>query len=93
MHMHMSTIQVLNFQNSGLRTMTIAFLTIFLIKVQSTQFQGRKSKCLKYKYLQFETIYQREEAEQPLVVAEKYIFGIKEKFFTGPKYFQKGINV
>lgn len=68
-----STTQVLNFQNSGLRTWSIAFLIIFLIRVQSMQFQESKSKCLKYKYLHFETIHQRKEAEQPLVVAEKYL--------------------
>lgn len=53
------------------------------------QFQERKSKCLKYKYLQFETIYQREEAEQPLVVAEKYILGKKGKFFEEQSIFKK----
>lgn len=91
--MHTSTIQVLNFQNSGRRTMTIAFLTIFVIRVQSKQFQQRKSKYLKYKYFQFESVYQREEAEQPLVVAEKYILEKKANFFTGPEHFQKYINL
>lgn len=37
------------------------------------QFQESKFKCLKYKYLHFETIHRRKEAEQPLVVAEKYL--------------------
>lgn len=87
--MHTSTIQVLNFQNSGRRTMTIAFLTIFVIRVQSKQFQQRKSKYLKYKYLQSESVYQREEGEQPLVVAEKYILEKKSKFFYRTRAFSK----
>jgi len=40
---------------------------------------------LKYKYLKFEIIYQREEAEQPLVVAEKYIWEKKSKIFYRTK--------
>lgn len=44
------------------------------------RFQESKSKCLKYKYLHFEIIHQRKEAEQPLVVAEKYILEKNQKF-------------
>lgn len=74
-HQHNPNIR---FQNPSLRTMTRAFLTIF---------QERKFKC--YKYSQLETIYQMEEDEQHLVVAEKYILGKESNFFYRTKAFSK----
>lgn len=50
-----------------------SFLDYFSNQDPKHAISRKQIQMLKYKYLHFETIHRRKEAEQPLVVAEKYL--------------------